>query len=275
MEEIQAQPVPVQIVSEPAQPEASDTALKEPPAPPIPQARPSAPAQPSSETGLKKAPVAPIPKGKSVIERVTGRRAKPGAALRSKRGVRVRARGAEEEEEEYEAPGEKRKKQLIIVGVIVAVALIALLVWYFASYKPGAERAQRIQNYKETALDFTGKVRDLCASYAEKEIPVSAASFRNSVNGVKSRFEDGVKPVTEGYRQMLTLPSYKDMETVLNKLEGALRLVEERVQVDQDREQTPESRKERVDKINLDFQAVIKECNSLATRIEGAVKSLH
>lgn len=280
IEEIHAQPLPVQIVSAPAEP-SSDTALEEPPAAAIPKARPSAPAQPTSDTGLKEAPAESAmkkpfaPKGKSALDRLKARGTKPAAALRTRRGVRVRTRGAEEEEEEYEAPADKKKKQLIIAGAIVAVALIALLVWYFASYKPGVERQQRIDNYKEKALDFSGEVATFCAFYSQKDIPFGAGDITRKVNDLKYKFEEGVKPVTEDYPLMRTTYSYKDMEKVLNKLDEALGLVRDRAQVDQDREQTPEYKKEKVDSINSGFQAVIKECSALATNIEKAVKTLH
>jgi hypothetical protein len=256
IEEVQAQPVPVQIVSAPAQPQ-----------PPVA----SVPAQPPSESALKKVPVRPIaPKAtKSALERIRPRQARPAAGARSRTGIRVKPKGAEEEEEEYEAPADKKKKQLIIAGAIAAVVLIGILVWYFASVKPGAQWRQRYQDYKERTLEFSSEVADFCNSYAGKDAPSSSTAFRNNIDRVKSKFEveEGPKDLAKGDSKMRGLPSYKLMVKVLEKLDEALSLVQERTQ-------TPESDKAKVDKINSDFQTVIKECSALAANITKSAETL-
>jgi hypothetical protein len=255
VEEAQAQPQPVEVIS-----------------PPV--AQPSS--QPSADVGLKKAPARPVPKARPSFEKVKtrGREKSAIARFRGKAGIRVKPKGAQGEEEGVAAPPEKKKKQLVLVGVIVALALIGLLVLYYASYKPGAERSKRIQDYKERALEFSGEVASFCASYAEKEAPSAPVAFRNKVNDVKLKFDEGPKATTEGQPEMRRLESYRLMESVLKKLDEALASVQEREQIDQDRELTPESRKEKIDKVNADFQAVIKECSTLATNMDSKIKSL-
>jgi hypothetical protein len=223
-------------------------------------------AQPTAESTLKKPPARLVAKPGSVPIKVETHQTKPAAGLRTRRGVRVRARGAEEEEEEFESPADKKMKQLIIAGVIVGIALIALLVWYFASYKPVAEQERRIQEYQEKALEFSTDLAEFCDSYAGKETPSNAAKFQGKVNALKEKFEQGPRAVTEGHPGMRKY-SYKSMQTVLKKLDDALELVQERAQ-------TPEPGKEKLDKINSDFQAIIKECGEFTPRIEKEAKSL-
>jgi uncharacterized protein YoxC len=256
IEEVQAQPVPVQIVFAPAQPQ-----------PPVA----SVPAQPPSEVGLKKVPVRPTaPKAtKSALERIRPRQARPAAGSRSRTGIRVRRRGAEEEEEGVPDSAGKKKKQLMLAGAIAAVALIALLIWYFGSVKPAAQWRQRHQDYKEKTLEFNSEVVDLCNTYAGKDAPSTSTQFRSKVDSIKSKFEveEGPKDLAKDDAVMRGLPSYKAMVSVLKKLDDALSLVQERAQ-------TTESKKEDIDRINSNFQALIKECSALAANIEKSVKTL-